>query len=51
MLLPAAWDTAERTAEFKRRFDDLDKEGENPELATAAFAWLRDHSASPETCP
>jgi PHP domain len=51
MLLPAAWDTAERTEEFKRRFDDLNKEGENPELATAAFAWIREHSASPEDLP
>jgi hypothetical protein len=51
MLLSAAWDTAERTAEFKRRFDDLNKEGENPELATAAFAWLRDRSATPDDLP
>jgi hypothetical protein len=51
MLLPATWDTAERTEEFKRRFDDLNKEGENPELATAAFAWLRDHSATPDDLP
>lgn len=51
VLLPSAWDTAERTAEFKRRFDDLNKEGENPELATSAFAWLRDHSPTPDDLP
>ncbi len=51
VLLPAAWDTAELTSEFKRRFDNLEKEGENPELATAAFAWLRDHSATPDDLP
>ena len=51
ILFPAAWGTAERTEEFKRRFDDLNKEGENPELATAAFAWLRDHSATPDDLP
>lgn len=50
MLLPAAWDT-ERTAEFKRRFDDLDKKGENPELATEALQWLRAHSDGPDDQP
>ena len=51
ILLPAAWDLVERTEEFKRRFDDVNKEGENPELATAAFAWLRAHSATPDDLP
>ncbi len=41
VLLPDAWDNATLTAEFKQRFDDLNKEGENPELAIAAFAWLK----------
>ena len=41
MLLPAAWDTAERTAEFKRRSDDsdLDKKGER------ARSWPPRHSS------
>jgi PHP domain len=51
VLLPAAWDTADRTAEFKRRFDDLDKEGENPELATSAFGWLRAQSQTADDLP
>src|SRR6187399_308081 len=51
MLLPAAWDTAERTAEFKRRFDDLDKKADSPELAGEAFQFLRAHSDGPDDQP
>jgi hypothetical protein len=51
VFLPAAWDTADRTAEFKRRFDDLHNEGENPELATSAFEWLRAQSQTADDLP
>ena len=40
VLLPPHVDAADLTADFKRRFDDFDKKGENPELAVAAFEWL-----------
>ena len=51
VLLPEAWDNATLTGEFKQRFDDLNKEGENPELATAAFAWLKAHDAANSALP
>ena len=40
LLPPESAASAEHTGEFKRRFDDWDKKGENPELAREAFAWL-----------
>lgn len=42
LLLPAALDSSVLMSEFKERFDDELKKGENPELAEAAFAWLRE---------
>lgn len=42
LLLPAALDSSALMSEFKERFDDELKKGENPELAEAAFAWLRE---------
>jgi hypothetical protein len=45
VLLPPELEDAAITSEFKQRFDDEDKEGENPELAASAFAWLRGQSA------
>lgn len=51
VLLPDAWDTATLTATFKERFDDLNKEGENPELATAAFAWLKANNPAGSPLP
>ena len=41
MLVPPGLDGPEVWADFKRRFDDLDKKGENPELAVEAFEWMR----------
>jgi hypothetical protein len=41
VLVPPGLDGEEVWSDFKRRFDDLDKEGENPELAAEAFAWMR----------
>jgi hypothetical protein len=40
VLLPPQADVADLSGDFKRRFDDFDKEGENPELATSGFSWL-----------
>ena len=51
ILLPDSWDTPARTAEFKQRFDDMNKEGENPELATAAFRWIRAYAGGPDDLP
>lgn len=45
VLFPPALDDAALTGEFKQTFDDENKEGENPELAEAAFAWLRRRTA------
>lgn len=42
LLLPAALDSSALMDEFKERFDDETKKGENPELAADAFAWLRE---------
>jgi hypothetical protein len=42
VLFPPELDDATITGEFKKRFDDFEKEGENPELAAEAFAWLRE---------
>ena len=44
-------DGPEVWADFKRRFDDLNKEGENPELAVAAFKWMRALSAEEAAGP
>lgn len=41
VLFPPELDDAVITGEFKTRFDDFNKEGENPELAVEAFEWLR----------
>jgi hypothetical protein len=46
LLLPPDFDPGTRMGTFKERFDDGDKEGENPELAVAAFAWLRQQKVS-----
>lgn len=40
VLLPPHVDAPDLTADFKRRFDDYDRQGENPELAAAGFEWL-----------
>ncbi len=40
ILFPSAMETIEVLGTFKDRFDDQDKEGENPELALAGFAAL-----------
>jgi hypothetical protein len=45
LLLPPGFDSATVMGEFKERFDDENKEGENPELAVAAFDWIRQQSA------
>jgi len=44
VLFPPELEDAAITGEFKEKFDDENKEGENPELALAAFEWLRRHS-------
>jgi hypothetical protein len=41
VLFPDATDLARTAGEFKRRFDDLGRDGENPELAEQALEWLR----------
>lgn len=46
VLFPPALEDAALTGEFKQTFDDSDKEGENPELAEAAFTWLRRQTAN-----
>ena len=44
VLFPPELEDAALTGEFKEKFDDLNKEGENPELAVAAFQWLQGHA-------
>ena len=51
VLVPPGLDGEEVWSDFKRRFDDLDKEGENPELATDAFAWMRALAAEESAGP
>ena len=51
ILLPAAWDTSERTAEFKRRFDDLGRDQAAPALAAEGFAWFRSQSRALDEVP
>ena len=51
VLVPPGLDGEEVWSDFKRRFDDLDKEGENPELAADAFAWMRSLSAEEKDGP
>jgi len=51
LLVPPGLDGTEVWSDFKRRFDDLDKEGENPELAVAAFEWMRALSAEEKAGP
>jgi hypothetical protein len=51
LLLPPALADESTTAEFKRRFDDLDKKGENSELAVAAFEFLRSKTPSGSEAP
>ena len=46
VLFPPDLDDVAITGEFKRRFDDEHREGENPELAAAAFDWLRARAGS-----
>lgn len=40
MLLPGGFDDQPALAAFKERFDDFDKQGENPELADVALRWM-----------
>lgn len=51
LLAPPGPDLQPALAEFKERFDDYDKRGENPELADEALRWLAgrwgDRSAGP----
>jgi hypothetical protein len=51
VLLPPEMDDAAATAEFKKRFDDENKEGENPELAVAGLEWLRSKGAGASVMP
>jgi PHP domain len=51
VLWPPEMDTAAVTGEFKARFDDQNKEGENPELAATAFAWLRQNGSKASGLP
>ncbi len=51
VLFPPEMDDAVMTGEFKSRFDDQNKEGENPELAVAAFEWLRQESSGASAMP
>jgi hypothetical protein len=51
VLVPPGLDGEEVWSDFKRRYDDLDKEGENPELAADAFAWMRSLSAEEKAGP
>ena len=51
VLFPPEMDDATVTGEFKERFDDFNKEGENPELAVAAFKWLRSKGAAASVLP
>src|SRR5690606_19592816 len=51
VLFPPGMDDAALLGEFKERFDDFDKAGENPELAVAAFAWLRTHATNAPEAP
>lgn len=41
MLLPSALEQQDTLTAFKEQFDDENKEGENPELALAALAFLK----------
>ena len=50
LLFPPELEDAAITGEFKEKFDDLNKEGENPELAEAAFTFLH-QQASKATAP
>jgi hypothetical protein len=40
VLCPSELERIDLLQQFKTRFDDLDKKGENPELAREALAWL-----------
>ena len=51
VLVPSGLDGEEVWSDFKRRFDDLDKTGENPELASDAFAWMRALAAEESAGP
>lgn len=51
VLLPPGLDGEEIWSDFKRRFDDLDKEGENPGLAADAFSWMRSLAAEETAGP
>ena len=46
VLFPSEFEDAAVTGEFKEKFDDQNKEGENPELAVAAFQWLERHATN-----
>jgi hypothetical protein len=41
VLFPTGMEKLDTLATFKDQFDDYKKEGENPELALAALAWLQ----------
>ena len=51
VLVPPGLDGEEVWSDFKRRFDDLDKKGENPELAADAFVWMRALAAEEKAGP
>jgi hypothetical protein len=51
VLVPSGLDGEEVWSDFKRRFDDSDKEGENPELAVDAFTWMRALAAEESAGP
>ncbi len=40
VFFPSGLEAQDRLAQFKERFDDYDKKGENPELALDALRWL-----------
>lgn len=50
VLFPPELEDAAITGEFKEKFDDQNKEGENPELAQEAFKWLQ-RQATKATAP
>lgn len=51
VLLAPGLDGEEVWSDFKRRFDDLDKKGENPDLAVEAFTWMRALAAEERAGP
>ena len=51
VLLPPRMEDPAALLEFKTRFDDLNKEGENPELAAEALSWLKRQAAGLSPAP